>query len=277
LKSYLLKRFARIYPVYILTTFAAGLLYLIAISMGHVFNHESASNFSLLNVFFNFLGIQTWFGEPSLNGPAWSVSAEFLAYLYFPLLILILPRHTFDSKVLTLLMLFACTAFYEYSLFYSLFLESRISQVLSEFTMGLCTYIICKKLVPSKKIVLRARLILTLGLLIVLFTVKNEQFLNATVPIILLALIGANFFFNLPLKGLGRKFLVNLGLWSYSLYLSHRLLQNIMSGLNLPNYQSSIFVRLLELMMLVLLPLALAWAITQTIENPFRKLILRAK
>ena len=84
LKEFFFKRFARLYPVYLITVLIATSFYLIAVIKNHNFNHESESNLSIVNFVLNFVGVQEWFSRPSLNGPSWSVSAEFAAYLVFP-------------------------------------------------------------------------------------------------------------------------------------------------------------------------------------------------
>jgi peptidoglycan/LPS O-acetylase OafA/YrhL len=106
-KSYFLKRFARVYPLYFLTSCIAGIFYFAGVKFGHVFNNESPSNFSLISVISNFIGIQTWVGYPSLNGPAWSVSAELFAYLYFPLVVFTMSKWVPNSKIWTFLFFYS--------------------------------------------------------------------------------------------------------------------------------------------------------------------------
>jgi len=106
-KSYLVKRFARLYPLYFLTTFIAGIIYFVGVKLGHTFTNESLSNFSLSSVMSNFIGIQILVVYPSLNGPAWSVSAEFLAYLYFPLVVFMMSKWVPNSKIWTFLFFYS--------------------------------------------------------------------------------------------------------------------------------------------------------------------------
>jgi peptidoglycan/LPS O-acetylase OafA/YrhL len=275
IKDYFIKRFARVYPVYFLTSSLAGLFYLIAINQKHIFNHESASNFSIRNVVLNFLGIQTWFGLPSLNGPAWSVSAEFLVYLLFPIMIIKLSKNIFSSKFFTFMLLIVNLCYYEYAIRSQFFFDIRISQVISEFSMGVCTYILVRDLNFRKRSIILIRVVLTYGLILVLFFVKSQIFLDSLIPVLLLSLVATNYFHNIPSKGLGRKLPVHLGLWSYSLYLTHRLLQNMMSGLDLPIYETSLPIRILELSLLILLPVLLAWAVTRFIENPCHRIVMK--
>jgi peptidoglycan/LPS O-acetylase OafA/YrhL len=276
LRKYFLRRLARIYPTYLLTTILAGILFALAIIAGHNFENESGSTLSVANVLFNILGIQTWLGLPSLNGPAWSVSAEILAYILYPFFVFIFSKWLFCSKFRAFCTLIVNVIWYEISLHVPMFVEPRISQVLSEFFMGLSMYVICKDLVAVRKIIIVTRISLSCGLLIFFLLVNSEIILKSVIPLVLLLIIGLYSFVNIEGKGLSRRWIVNLGLWSYSLYLTHRLLQNVMSGLNLPKYEAGIMVRLLQAVALVVIPLVLAWVTTKFFENPCRRLIVKS-
>jgi len=268
------KRFARLYPIYVITFIVATIFYSIAISTGHEFNHESASNFSLSVIIQNFLGVQTWFGSNSLNGPAWSVSAEFAAYLLFPPLILLLHRRNKSLKILSLVSLLLSIYIYEtrYQLF---FLNHLLVRVLTEFTMGLCAYLLVKDLKVPAIICQMLRFFLTFMIVILLFFVHSEIILNSIIPLLLLTLITLNFFHNNSGKGLSRKSILNLGLWSYSLYMTHRLFQNIMSGLSLPLYDTNWAMKFLQLLLLLFVPIYTAFLATKYIENPARRFLLK--
>lgn len=277
LREYFLRRFARIYPTYLLTTVIAGFFYVIAIKVGHEFVNESGANLSVLNAFLNILGVQAWVGIPSLNGPAWSVSAEFLAYILFPIFVFCFSRWMLSSSFYAYWTLAVSIIWYEVSLHTRLFVEPQISQVLSEFMMGLSAYVICKDLIASKKFVRAARMFLSVCLLLIFMLVSSTLSLQSVVPLLLLLLIGLNYFENTIDRGLGRRALVNLGIWSYSLYLIHRLVQNLMSGTNFPKYEVSLTLRLIQVVALIVIPLLLAWGTTKFFENPCRQVILKLK
>jgi len=81
--SYVWRRLARIYPLYILLTVVALVLILFDLARNwpgpplHV------------TAVFNVLMIQNWFLVPSFNSPAWSLSAEWFVSLIFPILAII--------------------------------------------------------------------------------------------------------------------------------------------------------------------------------------------
>jgi len=82
---FLLSRFARIYPAYVFSLF----FMLIIWGAAHIFDHEFSNkeNWTIDAFFKNILMLQSWaFHDSGLwNTPAWSVSAEILAYLIFPI------------------------------------------------------------------------------------------------------------------------------------------------------------------------------------------------
>lgn len=79
---FVFRRFARIYPAYLLTTVFALLLIAILGRPGY-------ATFGDYDVLMNFLMLQSWYGDWSIsvNFVSWSVSAEWAVYLLFPFLI----------------------------------------------------------------------------------------------------------------------------------------------------------------------------------------------
>ena len=88
--SFLLRRVARIIP---LNTFAVGLIVLAALASqailgSDIFYHGANLSWDALC---NLLLLQGMGIGANMNAPSWSISAEFVAYLLFPILVLILP------------------------------------------------------------------------------------------------------------------------------------------------------------------------------------------
>jgi peptidoglycan/LPS O-acetylase OafA/YrhL len=82
--GFLWARLARIYPLHLATLVGIGLMALIAQAAGHVFDSNVLSWPSLPA---NLLLVQAWGLAPQAgwNHPSWSISAEWFAYLLFPL------------------------------------------------------------------------------------------------------------------------------------------------------------------------------------------------
>lgn len=87
-KKFLGKRLARVYPIYFVITIGVS-LYSLVIYGGFSHVHRPAVNLEhpVLAHVANLLLFQAWgFGE-NIGGPTWSISAEWAAYLLFPLLV----------------------------------------------------------------------------------------------------------------------------------------------------------------------------------------------
>jgi peptidoglycan/LPS O-acetylase OafA/YrhL len=84
-RMFLLRRIARLYPLYALTTLVCFVL----VRLGWLtFLNPDASPGALVA---NLLAVQTWIWPgTSLNGPGWSISTEWFANLVFPLLLPVL-------------------------------------------------------------------------------------------------------------------------------------------------------------------------------------------
>lgn len=80
---FLVARFARIWPLHIAVTLFLILVWVTATTLGVPFDTE---RFALADLPANILMIHAWGFAPDLswNGPSWSISAEWFAYLAFP-------------------------------------------------------------------------------------------------------------------------------------------------------------------------------------------------
>ncbi|MFL0179060.1 acyltransferase family protein [Mycobacterium sp. SMC-15] len=88
-------RLARVWPIYLVTMHLALLWVIFTLHVGHV-PTEDLSRITAISYVRQVLLVQLWF-EPffdgsSWDGPAWSISAEWLAYLLFGVLVLAVYR-----------------------------------------------------------------------------------------------------------------------------------------------------------------------------------------
>lgn len=90
IRSFLLRRFARVYPLHLVTALIAGLLTALGIGAFPELPPPSAIGLNLTL-------LQAWSPEPlvafSLNGVSWSLSDEAFFYVAFPLLVALAGRH----------------------------------------------------------------------------------------------------------------------------------------------------------------------------------------
>lgn len=89
-RAFLELRFARIYPVHLVTLLAMLALVLGARRLGVPLSADA--DYTPLSFLGNLVNAQAVFALPAWNGPAWSISAEFAAYLAFPPIALGLVR-----------------------------------------------------------------------------------------------------------------------------------------------------------------------------------------
>jgi peptidoglycan/LPS O-acetylase OafA/YrhL len=101
-------RLARVWPVYVVTLHLALAWIIFTLYVGHmpspVADHLSAVSYAR-QVFLVQLWFQPFFDGSSWDGPAWSISAEWLAYLLFGVLVLVIFRIARATRVRGLLLL----------------------------------------------------------------------------------------------------------------------------------------------------------------------------
>jgi len=106
-------RLARVWPLYLVTMHFAALWIIFTLHVGD-FPSSQGDSLTAISYLRQFLMVQLWF-QPffdfsSWDGPAWSISAEWLAYLLFGLLVLVVYRISRATRVRGLLLLaFAVT------------------------------------------------------------------------------------------------------------------------------------------------------------------------
>ncbi|WP_131815065.1 acyltransferase family protein, partial [Mycolicibacterium holsaticum] len=111
--QFLWLRLARVWPVYLVTMHLAALWMIFTLNIGHV-PSPAADQLTAMNYIKQFLLVQLWF-QPffdgsSWDGPAWSISAEWLAYLMFGGLVLIVFRIARATRARGLILLAVASA-----------------------------------------------------------------------------------------------------------------------------------------------------------------------
>lgn len=236
-------RLARVWPVYLVTLHLAAAWIIFTQHVGATPSPDAA-NLTAVSYLRQLLLVQLWFqpffDESSWNGPAWSISAEWLAYLLFGLIILAVFRVArvtrapgllglaFAASLPPVLLLLVTGEFYTP--------WSWLPRVVAQFVAGALACAAVRKLQPSP----RARTAAGLAsVLLVVTMVAALYWLDAHplaglpdarglvdilfVPLVVTLAIGAG---SLP-RLLSTRPLVYGGQISFSLYLVHELLHNV--------------------------------------------------
>jgi peptidoglycan/LPS O-acetylase OafA/YrhL len=270
-KNFWRNRIARIFPVYLFSTFASSFVFLVALWWGHQFQNEDAAVVQLENLFFNLLGIQEWIQRPSIYGPAWSVSAELLGYLLFPLVAIAtfklqrLPAVLGATGALLALYLLTEDAG---------FISDKLFQFLVQFLIGVLVWKMSFHLPDrySEKLVKIARGVLWLCALVTVTSQLESKSTHFALTIFFSLLVYLYSLKQSQKTFLSRKSIVALGLASYSLYMTHRFIQYVWSAFGIessPDYLMKVVV----LAASVIFAIALSLLVYKALEEPARKRI----
>ena len=106
-------RLSRVFPIYLVTMHIAALWIIFTLHVGTTPSPD-VEKFTAISYLRQLFMVQLWyapfFDDTSWDGPAWSISAEWLAYLLFAPLILLIFRIARVSRARTLLMLAVAAA-----------------------------------------------------------------------------------------------------------------------------------------------------------------------
>ena len=232
-------RLSRVWPVYLVTMHLAALWIIFTLNVGHV-PSEAAGTLTAMNYVRQFLLVQLWFAPyfdgTSWDGPAWSISAEWLAYLLFGALVLVIFRIARATRARGLIYLAVAALLPNLvllmatGLFYTPW--SWLPRIIMQFTAGALVCAAVRKLNPSD----RARkgagvaslllVVLIVGILYLLDAYPIPTIYDSAglvdvlfVPLVLTLAIGVG---TLPAL-LSLRPIVYLGYISFSLYMVHEL------------------------------------------------------
>ena len=216
IRAFYIKRFARIYPVHLFVT-----LGLAAAFFSGLWN--PVRPMAGIDVFFSATLLNV-LNHPSVNMPAWSISAEWAAYLLCPVIILLTAKaDTTKKQLLAIVVLLVIYPAIYQALFCCNWLAggAAILRVMAGFIIGCLTYRLheTRHLIPQKKHVCDVLCLLAMILMVIFSILKFEfYFIYPLVPFIVLYIANARTFmariFASPL-------MVYLGTISYCIYIVH--------------------------------------------------------
>jgi peptidoglycan/LPS O-acetylase OafA/YrhL len=208
--EFLQNRVARLYPVHVVSALTMFAFAIVGWRFGFVPHRAS---FTPLSVLANVTLTQIWFsGVAAMNGVSWSISAEWFAYLLFPMVYFFLWKSGDDWPwIVAPLSLLACHLAHTHS---------ALVQISAEFSLGMAAY----ELQARKR---RAGFGKSAGILIVLLYLIALYYMSYTYYAVGASLASVLLFSALvdPADIFGRllstRVLVYLGEISYSIYMWH--------------------------------------------------------
>lgn len=236
-RRFLGRRVARVYPLYVAATVCAALLLATGVA-------ERVGSFRLIPTLAgNLAMIQSWGVGESLDAPSWSISAEWAAYLVFPLFLWIASRASgWKARVGAAVSVVALIilAFTSRSLLalvrpdapFDIFAPYRAGPLLRcfpEFFLG----VFCGRLLHEgggEFFYTRAHVgdIVAASMLIALCFVRSDIVVVLLAPLLVLSLMSES---NLVSRFLASAWMYRFGVLSYSIYLVHTLLTPLVKGL----------------------------------------------
>lgn len=230
-KMFLVARFGRIYPVHIVTMLGAIAAYGVASLIGISPTSPDDQSGSLKTVPAQLLMIHAWgvHDFKSLNEPSWSISAEWLAYLLFPIYCWIAAKFTSPYRFVAasacaFLAMYMATTYWGADRLTNLTTLGAV-RILPEFLLGVALYFVFRKLVSgnSRLPPLVPQLSLALSLTLMHFGVADWSIvLSFSVLIVSLAAYEGRG--TSDLAWLRHKALKYGGEISYSIYMIHGLI-----------------------------------------------------
>ena len=227
------KRFLRLYPLHLIMLFLLlGVefsKYIAEKNFGMVANNRAFSQNNLSAFMANIFLVQNWtHSNLTYNAPSWSISAEFITYALFAIIIMITKANRFFSSVI----IFICVLLSWFTLQKIGMGTGNISggpvRCLYSFSIGVLVFFIYEKVICKFG---RIHTLIPLGLtalsiyVVSTYGVKGAEYVTLIpllfgMTILSISLDKESSVFN---KALSMKWLVYLGTISYGIYMIHAL------------------------------------------------------
>jgi peptidoglycan/LPS O-acetylase OafA/YrhL len=234
--TFLGRRIARVYPLYLIGTLCAFSL----IRNGILDHPDMSLHFALL---WNLLMVQAWGITESLDGPGWSISAEWAAYLLYPVFLYCLVENRLGRRLALLLsfgILICLTTMpisHAHAVDGSAMLDVHDSRFglpvlrcLAEFILGMLSYRFSTTQMgvhfgSSTWI----QDVLALATILLLMLPRTDFFMVCLIPPLLAGLAYGR---SIVARVLSSKPLETAGRYSYSIYMIHTLLYGVLGWIH---------------------------------------------
>lgn len=281
--KYLSARFARIYPLHFFMLFC----FLLLVSAEYIYfqlaSYDEANvhlnlvftgTESISTFFINLFLLQTFINGTYWNQPAWSISAEWIVYIFLPFLLPMIYRLKWAGKISLVILSF-------FILFMLLKANSTLDMTptlsffrcICEATIGIVLYDFYKNNLFSKTLSsnIATNLIFTVSFLTLFYEISH------LVTIFIFTLLILSAAYNQGNSFLSNKYLVFMGTISYSIYMTHWFIQAVLQKLSKlimgNNFSDNFSLTLSPIVLLFCIFFVLLTSVItyKVIENPFRK------
>lgn len=280
-RRFLAARFARVYPAHIAVLAFVLVMVGAATLIGAEFDRRLYNPLGLLTTL---LLVHAWLPETVVaewNGPSWSLSAEWFAYLAFPAFAwvgLVLGRRPWLLLALSALVFLVLDLIYQ-AVFGDVVVHAELNmgvlRIIPEFLYGIGLYRLGQRIGLTRRSAIGAAWLSAIALLLLMHLKADDRIVVAAAgPLILsLALLskaGAD-------RALARPLMLAGGEASYALYLVHMPILIGWKGVNsaLTDRPSAYVLAWWEIACLLTLTLAAAFAVHYLFEGPARTWIRR--
>ncbi|WP_027383408.1 acyltransferase family protein [Epilithonimonas caeni] len=274
--NFILKRFAKIYPLQILTFILVGIL----LYVGKYLFHQKDLIIRNDHIISNLLMVHAWNLNDALswNTHSWSLSDEWFAYLFlFVVSAFVVKVNKMIGKVLlsSIVVFFIVKWFRTDGFDLNNYTYNGLERIVPEFFLGVIVGLLRVDLQISKK---AASVIFILSLALLLFIAGIDYHMDALCMIPFAGIIYSLSFNTIFDRGFNSKKLVYMGNISFAFYMLQltafylfKPVQNYMGQMNLPEYVSIA----LELLGLIAINLIMASTVYRYFEEPVRLFLVR--
>lgn len=288
--GFVVRRFARVYPMHLLCLFLTIVLGVVAARLGWQFAVWDPTTFlgadrgeTIRALFANVTLIHAWGATKGLtfNLPSWSISAEWFAYLLFPAVVLAVGQRRLPSVlavVASLVFLVGLALAHEILLRRSLFETTwnmGVLRILPEFTLGVALRHWGGVFTLGPRMA-RPAFFASCALLVVLLMVQAPA-LAAVLVLALIVLLAADAERQSGLGPMCHPFPVLLGEVSYSVYMLHFPIGVALLDFGLRSQSAAAMPLAIGLIVAtIVLITVLSWLSHRFFEIPARELLIRA-
>ncbi len=273
-KDYFIKRFARVVPLHYLTMFAVGLMAIVSWRLGLP---DRGYHFSDILPQLLMVHAYPYIGHGGWNGPSWSISMEFFAYIFiFPLMTKIVAKVK-NSYVLIALLFTIFALIWAVSEHATLGWPA-ITRVVCHFSIGYLLYALTTfknpiQLVASKYVNIWLFLAITW-----VFTrnglpeLCSRMAFQIVFAFLILGLADNKASFSKTI--LGNRLFLWLGTLSYSIYMIHNLIGKVIHVFY-GRLSDEMWIKFLFVFVMYGVLLALSWITYNFFEVPSRNYLIR--